>query len=190
MRVRGEVFSGALRGTPLIEKYYPRLVGLIGFRPFKGTMDVKLERSVDIRPFSSETIDHVLMNGKKKVNAYLASVKIRKFSKLYSLMEIRTQEEEIVKNVQKLKNIAEEKFSLKSTSDIGEVFHACWAIQFKNGIYGNDIVELVSDCMLKEKLGLDDGDSIEIEFIEAKKIQYKNKLPEPEGVKAETHFVG
>lgn len=177
MRVRGEVFSGAARGTPLIEKYYPRLIGLIGFRPFKGTLDVRLERSIDIRPFSSKTIDHVLMDGRKKVNAYLARVKIRKFSKLYSLMEVRTKEKEIIDNVQKMENVAEEKFSIKS-SEVKEAFHECWAIQFKNGIYGNDIVEIICDCMLKEKLGLSDGDIVEVEFKE-KDPGKKNKRSLP-----------
>ena len=188
MRVRGEVFSGAMRGTPLIEKYHPRLVGLIGFRPFKGTLDIKLERSIDIRPFSSKTMEHVLLTGKHIVNAYLAPVRIRKFSKLYKLMEIRTKEEEIIGKAKALAEDAEEKFSI-SSAEISEPFHECWAVQFtagvsgfKGGLYGHDVVELVADCMLKEKLTLDDGDFIEIEFSEKKGMQ--SKLPEPEGVKA------
>ncbi|MBI4174373.1 MAG: hypothetical protein HY517_01910, partial [Candidatus Aenigmarchaeota archaeon] len=120
--------------------------------------------------------------------AYLAPVRIRKFSKLYKLMEIRTKEEEIVSNAKKLAGDAEEKFSI-GTEEVNEPMHECWAVQFtagvsgfKGGIYGNDVVELIADCMLKEKLVLDDGDMIEIEFSEKKGRQ--SKLPEPEGVKA------
>lgn len=168
MRVRGEVFSGVLRGTPLIEKYYPRLVGLLGFHPFKGTMDVKLERNLDIGPFSTKTLEHILLDGKRKINAYLAPVKIRKFATVYKLMEIRAKEKEIIENLEKLENTAEEKFAIKPAQDIDEVFYDCWAIRFKNGIYGNDILELVAKDSLKEKLGIDDGDQLEIEFVETK----------------------
>ncbi len=166
MRVRGEVFSGALRGTPLIEKFYPRLIGLIGFRPFKGTMDVKMERSVDIRPFSTKTIDHILTNGRRVVTGYLAPIRVRKLSKLYSIMEVRTKEKEILEKVEKMKQTAEEKFSIKSTIDVDEVFYDCWAMQLKKGIYKNDVIEIIAKDMLKEKLGLEDGDGIEIEFSE------------------------
>ena len=166
MRVRGEVFSGALRGTPLIEKYYPRLVGLVGFRPFRGTMDVKLERNVDIRPFSPKTIEHILMDGRKKINAYLAPVKLRKIPTVYGIMEIRTEQEEIIKNAKYMENAAEEKLGVKNMADIDETFCECWAIQFKNGIYGNDIIEIIASGMIKEILGLGDGDSIEVEFTE------------------------
>ena len=158
MRVRGEVFSGALRGTPLIEKYYPRLVGLVGFRPFRGTMDVKLERSIDIKPFTSKIIGHVLTDGRK----------------------------EIVEHAQKMGELAEERFSIQSTHDIDEPFYECWAIQFKGGIYGTDVVELIAPDMIKEKLELGDNDIIEIEFSEDKTST--DKLPDPEGVKAGSSY--
>lgn len=183
MRVRGEVFSGALRGTPLIEKYYPRLVGLVGFRPFKGTMDIKLERSIDIRPFSSKTIEHILTDGKKVITAYLAPVKIRKFSTIYKIMELRTKEKEIIEHAKKMEDIAEEKFSIQSARDVDEPLYECWAIQFRGGIYGKDVVELIAPDMIKEKLELGDNDVIEINFIENKKPA-NDRLPDPKGIKA------
>ncbi|MBS3051079.1 MAG: hypothetical protein J4400_02935 [Candidatus Aenigmarchaeota archaeon] len=186
MRVRGEVFSGALRGTPLIEKYYPRLVGLVGFRPFRGTMDVKLERSIDIKPFTSKIIGHVLTDGRKVVTAHLAHVRIRKFSTVYKIMELRTKEKEIVEHAQKMGELAEERFSIQSTHDIDEPFYECWAIQFKGGIYGTDVVELIAPDMIKEKLELGDNDIIEIEFSEDKTST--DKLPDPEGVKAGSSY--
>lgn len=179
MRIRGEVFSGALRGSPLIEKYYPRLVGLVGFRPFKGTMDVKLERSIDIRPFSSKTVDHLLTNGRKIVTAYLAPVRVRKFSTVYHIMELRTKQKDLVEHARHMSDAAAERFSIKR-SDIQEPFYDCWAIQFKNGIYGPDIVELIAPDMLKDKLEIGDSDMVEIEFSEKKRS--KSKLPEPKGI--------
>ncbi len=176
MKVRGDVFSGVLRGTPLIEKYYPRLIGLLGFRPYRGTMDVKLERSVDIRPFAIKTIEHILQDGRKKVDAFLAPVKIRKMSVVYKIMELRDREKELVEDLKKLEKIAEEKFAIKkSQNEINEPSHDCWAAQFKNGIYQNDVVELVSKDMIKEKLSIEDGDKIEIEFSEPGARQGKAK---------------
>ena len=181
MRVRGEVFSGALRGTPLIEKYYSRLVGLVGFRPFKGTMDVKLERSIDIRPFSSKTMEHVLTNGRKIITAHLAHVRIRKFSAVYQIMELRTKQKEMVEHAKKMEDSAE-RFSIKTSHEIDDPFYDCWAIQFMNGIYGKDIVELIAPEMIKEKLELGDNDTVEIEFKEIKEPR-ANRLPEPRGIK-------
>jgi CTP-dependent riboflavin kinase len=74
MRIKGHVFSGVMRGQPLIELYFHRIVGLIGFEPYKGTMDVELDKSIDIKMFASRTLEHVLMDGTKKIYAYLAPV--------------------------------------------------------------------------------------------------------------------
>ena len=165
MKVRGEVFSGVLRGTPLIEKYYPRLIGLLGFKPFKGTMDIKLERDVDITPFAAKTIEHILRDGRKKVDAYMAPVKIKKISIVYKIMQLNERESQVINNLHKMEKAAEEKFSIKRTrDDIDQPEYNCWAVQFKNGIYHNDTVELISQNSIKEKLGLGDGDKIEMEF--------------------------
>ena len=102
MKVRGEVFSGALRGMPLIEKYNARLIGLLGFRPFKGTMDVRLERNVDIKPFATKTIEHVISDGSKKINAYLAPVRIKKLSVMYKLVQVQDEEKQLINNLHKL----------------------------------------------------------------------------------------
>lgn len=72
MRLRGTVVSGAMRGRPLVEKYYFRLKALLGFEPYKGTMDVKLEKPVNLEDFASKTIDHILLDGRRKVEVYIA----------------------------------------------------------------------------------------------------------------------
>jgi riboflavin kinase, archaea type len=76
MRVKGIVFSGVLRGEPLIELYYHRLVGILGYEPFRGTLDIKLERDVDVRRFSTKSMEHILMDGAKKVYAWLAPINL------------------------------------------------------------------------------------------------------------------
>ena len=76
MRIRGHVFSGVLRGQPLIELYFHRIAGLLGFEPFKGTINIELERAIDIELFATKTLEHVLMDGTKKISALLAPIDI------------------------------------------------------------------------------------------------------------------
>ena len=176
MKVQGEVFSGTLRGEPLIEKYYARLIGLVGFRPFRGTMDVKLERNVDIRSFNSKSMEHTLTDGKKRVTAYLASVKIRKVYKQYVMMDIRDDQKRLLKDYDELMETAKEKLSVE-TEPAMEQEYECWAVQFKNGIYKTDIVELIAKESIKDVLGLKDGDVVEIEFDEENVPKMKRLEP-------------
>ncbi|MFH0832972.1 MAG: DUF120 domain-containing protein [Candidatus Aenigmatarchaeota archaeon] len=74
MKLKGEVVSGVHRGKPLIRIYHLRLTGILGFEPFKGTLDIKMEKPIDIRPYSTKAIEQVLLDGTKKVDAYLAPV--------------------------------------------------------------------------------------------------------------------
>ncbi len=165
MKVRGEVFSGTLRGEPLIEKYYARLIGLVGFRPFGGTMDVKLERNVDIRSFTSKSMEHTLADGRKKITAYLAPVKIRKFYGQYKIMEVRDNQKRLLKDYGELAETAKVKISVDAGA-VEEDGYECWAVQFRNGIYDTSVIELVARDSIKDTLGVGDGDSVEIEFSE------------------------
>lgn len=76
MRIKGHVFAGLLRGRPLVEIFFDRIAYMIGFEPYKGTMDIELEKNIDIKMFATQTLEHVLMDGTKKVNAYLAPADI------------------------------------------------------------------------------------------------------------------
>ncbi|MBI3190667.1 DUF120 domain-containing protein [archaeon] len=76
MRVKGVVFSGAQRGSGLISVHFFRLVNLLGYEPFKGTMDVKLERKIDMKLLATKRIENVLQDGSKMINAYLVPVSI------------------------------------------------------------------------------------------------------------------
>lgn len=142
-------------------------------------MDVKLERNVDIRGFATKTMEHVLQDGKRKIDAYIAPVRIRKLTVVYNLMQVREKEEEIFQNLKNLENAAEEKLSIIPEEEIEEPTYICWAMQFKNGIYGNDILELISEDSIKEKLGVEDGDKIEIEFLKEGKGKKSRRFSVP-----------
>lgn len=176
MKVRGEVFSGAFRGEPLIEKYHARLIGLVGFRPFKGTMDVRLERNVDIRRFTSKSMDQILADGKKKVTAYLAPVRIKKIYTHYKMVNIEESEKQILDDYDKLSETAKVKLSI-DTEPVQQESYECWAVQFKNSLYDTSILELIAKEHIKNVLEIKDGDKIEVEFLEVKgEIKEKVKL--------------
>ena len=74
VHIKGRVFIGVLRGYGLINYHFHRIVGLVGFEPFKGTLNVKLEHTIDISHYATKSVEHVLMDGTKKINALLAPV--------------------------------------------------------------------------------------------------------------------
>jgi riboflavin kinase len=76
MRVKGKVVAGVLRGEHLIEKYRPRLLGVLGFEPFPGTLNVRTERKIDLKFYATKTLDHILLDGSRHVEGYLARVKL------------------------------------------------------------------------------------------------------------------
>lgn len=136
--IKGEVFTGVLRGRPLIEKYYPRLLNVLGIKPFRGTLDIKLEKNFDVKPYSEKALEHILMSGHKKVDAYLAHVRL---------------------HVRKIKNSK----------------YDCWAMRQANGVYGDDIVEIISCNCLRKKCDLEDGDEVEISFFLKTKPEKKKR---------------
>ena len=74
LTLKGKIASGAMRGSPLVDTFYYRLIGILGVEPFKGTMDIQLENPVDVSLYSTKAIDHILIDGTKKVYAYLAPI--------------------------------------------------------------------------------------------------------------------
>ncbi len=74
LKLKGIIESGVARGAPLVEAYFFRLIGILGYEPFKGTLNVKLERVVDVRGYSTKQISHVLVDGTTEVYAYLVPV--------------------------------------------------------------------------------------------------------------------
>lgn len=76
MKLKGKVFSGPGRGGSLITKWEARLIRIIGFRPFRGTLNVRLEEPVDLKSYATKFVEHVMIHGKKNVEAYLVAVKL------------------------------------------------------------------------------------------------------------------
>lgn len=122
----GKIFTGVLRGTPLLDVYFHRIVGLIGYEPYKGTMNVRLERKIKFELYFTRAIDQILMDGTRKVDALLAPVHLR----------IRDNEID------------------------------CWAIRQPGGVYGEDVIEIVSKRNLKQEFSLKDNDEIGLTFFE------------------------
>ncbi|MBI2076511.1 MAG: DUF120 domain-containing protein [Candidatus Aenigmarchaeota archaeon] len=123
--LKGKVVSGVMRGSPLIDTFFYRLIGILGFEPFKGTMDIQLERHVDVSLYSTKAIDHILIDGTKKVYAYLAAIilTIRKDGRAedYNCWAIREPgypQQDMLEIV--AKDSLKDKFGLKD-SDIVEI---------------------------------------------------------------------
>lgn len=74
LKLIGTIRAGVSRGAPLVDAYFFRLIGILGYEPFKGTLNVKLQGVVDIREYSTKQISHVLMDGTTQVYAYLAPI--------------------------------------------------------------------------------------------------------------------
>ncbi|MBI4896023.1 MAG: DUF120 domain-containing protein [Candidatus Aenigmarchaeota archaeon] len=75
MQVKGKVFSGVIRGGQLIEKFQPRLEGMLHFKPYPGTLDIKLdEKILDIKPYATKSIEHILLGGSVHRDAWLIPI--------------------------------------------------------------------------------------------------------------------
>ena len=74
LTIRGTLFEGVHRGTPLVDIFYHRLIGLLGYEPYKGTMNIRLEGKINFKYHSSKAIDQILLDGSRKVDAWLAPV--------------------------------------------------------------------------------------------------------------------
>ncbi len=74
VRIKGKVFIGVMRGSGIVEYHFHRIVGLVGFEPFKGTLNIKLERAIDMRYYATKAVEHVLLDGTKKIDTLLAPI--------------------------------------------------------------------------------------------------------------------
>lgn len=69
--MKGKVISGLMRGKHLIRIYKKRLYRLLGFKPFDGTLNVRIGMSIPIERYATMTLEHVLLDGSKKIELYL-----------------------------------------------------------------------------------------------------------------------
>jgi len=144
MKVKGHVMRGISRGADLVSVYYPRLIHLMKCKPHKGTLDVKMEKAIDTRPYATLFVDRILMNGDRVINLYIIPVNMR-FKK-------------------KSEDSSKEEF----------IEIRCWIIRQERSVHRDDVAEIVCDQNLKKKYGLDDGDEIELEFLSKKNVKKDN----------------
>ena len=74
--LRGEIVRGVIRGRELIERFADRLEGILGFRPYPGTLNVRVEQPVDILDFETKRLEHILLDGSLWIDARLAPIKL------------------------------------------------------------------------------------------------------------------
>ena len=141
MKIKGKIFSGMLRGEPLIGLYFHRLIGILGYEPFKGTMNVRLENKIDIEVYSTKAIDQILMDGTRKVDAFLAPIIFSAKDQDYECWAMmhtgHTYEANIIEIVAR-ENL-KEKFSLKDDDEVEITFTA--EKKKKRGIPGLGILK-------------------------------------------------
>src|SRR3989344_7888270 len=125
MIVRGTVVSGASRGAELVQIYEDRLLHILGFRPYRGTLDVKIEKALDVESYATRRLEHVLLNGRPQIYAYLIPI----------LLKTTTGEEK------------------------------CWGMRLPD-TYEKDVVWLLAHENMRNKLGLNDGDDVELQFFQ------------------------
>ncbi|MDI6721348.1 MAG: DUF120 domain-containing protein [Candidatus Aenigmarchaeota archaeon] len=81
MILRGKIVHGPMRGEGLVEHFYYRIIHTLGFEPYKGTLDVKIDKHIDLEPYATKVLDHILLDGTRMIDAYLCPVTIRKDGK-------------------------------------------------------------------------------------------------------------
>ena|SRR3989344_5642968 len=77
MIIRGKLVHGPMRGEGLVEHFYYRIIHTLKFEPFKGTLDVKTEKDIDIEKYATVVLDHILLDGRRMIDAYLCPATIR-----------------------------------------------------------------------------------------------------------------
>jgi len=109
--LRGRVIGGVGRGKDLVEKYYDRIRSILGFRPFHGTLNVELEKPVEITKFETRRIDHILLDGKPFVEMRMAPARLYYKDRIVDCWFIRQELPPYEKQVVEL--ISEDSFKEK-----------------------------------------------------------------------------
>ena len=193
MKVEGEVTDSVHRGVGLVKKYEPRLIGILGFKPHPGTMNIRLDKAVSVDSHSTKILDFVVINsGKRQIDAYLAPVKIRTTGGL----KLRGVMIEGNESVTLYKWKGKDAFSLRKagkfvTWDLirGETDRKliefiktrqegkniaqpaksnemkCWAVRFTSGPQDKLSLEIIAKTNMRDEMGLADGDRVQVEFL-------------------------
>ena len=143
MKIKGKVFTGTLRGQSLVDIYFFRLVNVLGFEPFKGTMDIKMEEAVDVKLYATKKIETVLLDGSSRIDAYLAPIILSVGDQDYECWAIRQLKP--IHGEDSLEIIAKdnlrEKFSLNDGDEVEITFFE--QVKKKKNIPGLGIVKKI-----------------------------------------------
>ncbi len=122
--IKGRVVQGVMRGADLVKKYKQRIKNLLGFEPFEGTLDIRLEKQVNMYMYYSKKIEHVLLDGSHQVDAFLAPVVLHIKNENYRCWAIRQTESVYKKDIIEIiasENI-KEKFGLENKEEVMVTF--------------------------------------------------------------------
>ncbi len=166
--VRGKIAPGPRRGKPLIEHTFHQLNALLGFEPFKGTLDVRLKQPINIRRFATKSVNRILQDGSRHVDLYIAPVTIviRPKEEFVEAVELQTSgKRSLRERIAELRRgqekiIVRQKQSEEMLNSPAER-HDCFAVQ-ENEPIDWAVVELIDKEKLKDKFSLREGDEIEI----------------------------
>ncbi len=177
--VRGKIAPGPRRGEPLIEHNFFQLKGILGFEPFKGTLDIKTRQLVNIAGVATKAVDRVLLDGSRHVDLYIAPVTLvirpheyveieethtpRKKTMLDRIADLRRNQDRILVRQKQ----AEEMMDHPTER------HDCYAVQEKQPI-DRTMIEIIDQEKLKEKFSLDEGDEVEVIFYKTEKKRPSN----------------
>jgi len=186
--VRGKIAPGPRRGKPLIEHSFFQLKGLLGFEPFKGTLDIKTSQAVNIAGVATKAVDRILLDGSRHVDLYIAPVTLVIRPHEYAEIEEipmprkKTMLDRIASLKRNQDNIIVRQKQAEEMMDHPTERHDCYVVQEKEPI-DSTMIELIDEEKLKEKFALDEGDEVEVIFYKTEK-----KKPLPVGLQKLRHL--
>ena len=130
VKIQGKVFTGVMRGSGIVDYHFNRLVGLLGFEPFKGTLNIKLEKAIDLSLYVTKAIEHILLDGTKKIDVLLAPIvltikmKEEKKEENYECWAMRDMSNIYSSDIVEViaRDNLKEKFSLRGDEDVVVTF--------------------------------------------------------------------
>ncbi len=140
LTLKGKIMSGVMRGSPLIDTFYYRLIGILGFEPFKGTMDIQMEKPVDVAQYSTRAVDHLLIDGTRKVYVYLAPIVLTinkdgtEDYNCWAMREPGSQQQDVIEII--AKDNLKDKLALKD----GDIVEVTFLSEKKKNIPGESLL--------------------------------------------------
>lgn len=155
VRFPGELVSGAMRGADLVNRFADRLVSVIGYRPYPGTIDVKTTQIIDIELYETKRISHVLMDGSEWIDLRLAPVKL-------IVKRVPKPEAKAETSGSDSKDVTSSAVSAPAAYDTTII--DCWLVREERGLHYPDVLELLAKEQIMKPHDLKLGDKVEVEL--------------------------